>query len=414
MAIQDFFRLRNLLSDESDSNVLPSYSLFGSSDYDEGLARTPALDAFAESVMSPPERAKPSLKRMVGTGLLSALRGSSEPTSEKRGFWGSLANKPFTVDETTDILHAPFEQKLADWTTRTKALQQAANIESQIPARQALAASRMGNLDVSRNREQRLGREGEAKIDIARQKQSLSEWKAKNPDGKVIPLKGGNVIVVNPQTGEATDTGVPSGSLSDLERINLTGQQKMEQIGAQIQGRKELQSSGQEDALERIKTRGEEQRTTKQTIPGKASGSTSQKGEKELSPTQQRANIQNRANQLVVEVPEYSNYIKVDPNTKGILIEEPYDPNKHWSWQKKNKPSLEEYNDIYEYVYGTPRTKTQASPATTQQKKEAKPAAKATATPSDKVIVQDKSGKRYRLPASQLKDAIAQGYTQVK
>jgi hypothetical protein len=231
----------------------------------------------------------------------------------------------------------------------------------------------------------------------------------------VIPVRGGNVIVVNPQTGEALDTGISSGMLTEEERINLSGEKRLEQIGAQGTERRKTQEMIGDQALERIGARGEESRKTKQTIPGKAASATSAE-DRGLSPTQQRAEHQNRVNQLVLEAPELADYVSLDPNTKGVVIEEPYNPEKHWSWQKKGKPTQEEYDEIYEYVYGKPREKRAvaqpvAPPARPETKTE--PAKKA-AAPSDKVIVQDKNGRKYSLPANQLQEAIKQGYTQVK
>lgn len=400
MPLQDYFRLQNIFGNNNQQQeILPSRPLFGSSDYDswpddkvtvyadDYNSETPTLDKYFEMVSNPPERTRPSALRILGTGLLSALQGSTDPASEKRGFWGSLGNKPLNIDQASSVLNAPYEQKLEDWKVRADSIGKAANIESQLPARRALAASRMGNLDVARSREERLGEEGRSKaqlgmdrLELDKQKQSLNEWKARNPTGKVYAPKGGNVVVINPQTGEVIDTGISSGTLTEEEKLNLTGQQRMEQIAASGNIRKELQNTDHQHNLAEIAARGEQSRTTKQTVPGKAPGS-SGSSSKTLSPTQQRAEIQNRANQLVTEFPELANYVKIDANTKGVVIEEPYDPTKHWKWQAKSKPSKEEYDEIYEYVYGKPRATrgtSQPEPKPTT-KQAAKPASTSTA-----------------------------------
>ena len=367
MPIQDFFRLKNVFGG-GDDNALPSYPTYGSSDYsDIDSSDSPILEQFAQSVLNPPDRTGPSKMRMLGTGLLSALQGSTDPASEKKGFWGSLANKPFNIDQTSSVLNMPYDQKVEDWKLRTGALEKAANIESQLPARRAMARYRETQADILPQREGRLGREGENraqlgvdKLELDKQKLALNEWKARNPNGRVIPVKGGNVIVVNPQTGEALDTGINSGILSDEERVNLTGEKRLEQIGAQGQVRKDVQGMIGDQRLEQIDASGEESRRTKQTIPGKAASVTGTGIDKPLLPAQEKTRLQLKANEATQEHPEWAEFISIDPNNGMVKIEPP-NPGKFWD----SGPSKEMYDEMIKYISGEKKASPTAVPAKT-------------------------------------------------
>lgn len=131
----------------------------GPYDYDysqEEEYPTPAMDAFTESVLNPPERTGPSKMRMLGTGLLSALQGSTGPESRvpvynekgkvigsrEAGFWESLGNKPFNVAQANAILDMPYDAAVEDYKLKTEAQQKAANIEKTAESNRALAEQR--------------------------------------------------------------------------------------------------------------------------------------------------------------------------------------------------------------------------------------------------------------------------------
>lgn len=148
-------------------------------------------------------------------------------------------------------------------------------------SKEGLNVKREG-LDVTRNL-------GEKKIETNRQieegKLTLADWKAKHPDGKIAISKGGNIVVVNPQTGEAIDTGVSSGTLSDKDKIELAGG---------------------------------EARKTKEVIPGRAPVNATAD-----LPTQQKVGSQLKAQELINTHPEWGKYIKIDPNSGLVIVTPP-------------------------------------------------------------------------------------------
>jgi hypothetical protein len=104
---------------------------------------TPVMDEFTRTVLNPPQRTGPSKMRMLGTGLLSALQGSTGPESRvplynekgkvvgsrESGFWESLGNKPYNVAQANAILDMPYDAQVEDFKTKTGELYKAAGIE---------------------------------------------------------------------------------------------------------------------------------------------------------------------------------------------------------------------------------------------------------------------------------------------
>lgn len=62
----------------------------------------------------------------------------------------------------------------------------------------------------------------EANRALAGQRINIADFKAKNPNKRFIAVKGGNIMAFNPQTGDAEDTGINSGNLTDAERLEIT------------------------------------------------------------------------------------------------------------------------------------------------------------------------------------------------
>lgn len=406
MSIKDYFRLQNIFGGDnaqSQDQGVQSASESPQSSYtpyrppytppfagypDEP---TPAMDRFRSMLDTMPERPRPSIMRQIGTGALSFANAQQpDQVTESVDKYGNVSKvtkkgnwQPYGLEETNKILNMPYEQELGDWTNKAKVTQQAATLERQGNADRALSAQRMANATVIPQRENRLGVQGDTKlqqgqqrIDINRAKQSLADWKAHNPDGKVYAPKGGNVVIINPQTGEATDTGIDSGMLSDEDRINLTGAKRMEQIGAQGGIQKDIQGTKGAQALEQIGARGEEARQTKEVVPGGA-GATSQ------LPTQQKVGLQIKANKAKQEHPEWSRYINTD-QTGMVEITPP-----STSYFSRG-PDKATYDAIVSYMGETPAGATAPKPAA---KPAPKPSASNAAPEPGRVKIADANGK---------------------
>lgn len=125
----------------------------------------------------------------------------------------------------------------------------------------------------------------EGKLEQGDKKLTLDDWKAKHPQGKLIFPKGGNVALIDPITGEAHDTGINTGTVTDAEKIRLTGSQARE---------------------------------TKATIPGRAPVNSNAD-----LPTQKKVGSQLEAQKLINTHPEWANFIKIDPNSGLVIVTPP-------------------------------------------------------------------------------------------
>lgn len=200
------------------------------------------------------------------------------------------------------------------------------------------------------------------KNDISSKRANVYEFKAKNPGMKFIPTKGGNVVGFNPLTGESIDTGIDSGSLSDEEKIHLTGDQTMKEIGARGTIQKDLQNTRGTQALAQIGARTAGQKEVKET----ASPS------KPMLPTQERVSQNNAARELLNSKPELAPFIKMD-ESGNFTIEK---PSKNFFGQESG-PSLGQFKQINDAIYGSSDktgilTNSELGPKKTDEKKPAK------------------------------------------
>lgn len=335
-----------------------------------------SLDQFRQSVMAQPQRdsfgSKTNILRMLGTGALSGLQGTEQGARKPiynragkvigtapKGFWEQFGEQPFNIGQTEAIMNTPYEKKVEDWKQRTAGLQKVAELQSkENPELDALHLAQARRLPQMENRLQtqgdtRLG-QGQQRVDISQQHQQLDEWKAKNPQGKVYAPKGGNVVIINPQTGEATDTGIASGTLNDEQRIRLTGDIKSGQIqqqgnirSGQITQQGDIRSGqiGQqhENKLGEIGASGDQARETKGTL---GAGTTKPLGSE--SATQTKTRLQLRANEAIQEHPEWEGFIKINPNN-GMVDIEP--PGKTW-YGAQSGPDKATHDEIVSYIRG--------------------------------------------------------------
>lgn len=139
------------------------------------------------------------------------------------------------------------------------------------------------------------------------QKADLATFKAKNPNMKFIVSKGGNVQAFNPLTGEGFDTGVDSGTLSEQDKIELTGEQTRDTEKTRQTGRMDLQNTKGNQALEQIGAR----------ISGNkdvAELKFNQTRDKALAPSQVNSEQKNAARELVSTRPDLAQYVKIESN----------------------------------------------------------------------------------------------------
>lgn len=328
---------------------------------------TPALDAYMQTVASPPQFQNASKMRMLGTGLLSALQRTPDEVQETTNAKGEMSRivrkghwDPFDVEEAGKILNIPNAVHEHDYDVRAKGLSEAARIEGTNLNNQSLRDSRYNNMGVANAREGRLTDQGNRKIDIAggqlevsMAKQRLDRWKAENPTGVIKESKGGNFYVIDPRTGESIDTGVDGGSATDQERIRWTGEERLKQIGAQGLNQQAAIQETAGYASQHIAEQGAQNRLTKQT-PSADAGVTG------LLPTQKKQALILKANQLVQLNPSWREWIVEGDDGLPQLT-----PPGQTIFGRQTGPTLAEYTKMYKAMYGDPTPEEQLNPPVT-------------------------------------------------
>jgi hypothetical protein len=167
------------------------------------------------------------------------------------------------------ITDDPFNQAMGDWTNRLKPLEYNANLERESNVNQRQLANETIAREIQNaqelNREKRTKLEekkienkrisDEANLKIRQQRADAYEFKATHPNWIAVKSRGGNVHFVNPQNpSQSADTGIPTGQLSDYDKIhmnfndsvtleNLKEQNREHLEGVRIQGREEVNAN---------------------------------------------------------------------------------------------------------------------------------------------------------------------------
>ena len=204
---------------------------------------TMAGDRFENLVQNAPHREKVSPWRKLAVGALGGLMKSS----------------PAEIDRS---VNSNYYDKLDEFKTQIGPAQEAARLENQDNsnmrqlALQTIGQERMGRRDLALSKaadeRQALGERAQSerergalvREENARKRTSIMDYKARKPNAKFF-FGGPTVLAADPETGEVTDTGLETGSMSDLEKMNL-GQINAKELEAIRQkGRTSLESQRQ-------------------------------------------------------------------------------------------------------------------------------------------------------------------------
>ena len=129
----------------------------------------------------------------------------------------------------TDILDFQRNKKIADWKNQITPLQNAADNERQANqvARQNAQATVTAEITNRRNAAQ--AQEADDRNKIAEERNKLTQFHLEHPDAK-FDFSGPTIKVADPLTKQVTDTGIPTGHMSDFDKLNLQHTNRTEEI----------------------------------------------------------------------------------------------------------------------------------------------------------------------------------------
>jgi hypothetical protein len=213
-----------------------------------------------------------------------------------------------------------------------------------IPGAADINAGRMVMGETPREEHQRAMELQSVKSSPTIQKNSIAAFKAQNPNMKFITMKGGNVVAFDPLTGEAHDTGISSGTMTEEDKQLLVGGQAADRNDASIAGREEVAGmniAGRKDVAGMNNTAAGERNAAsiagRENVAG-MNNATRTALDGGMQPNQKRTDENNKARQLAQD-PYLAKFITILPNGNFAI---------------NGNPPLDVLSRIQQSIYGKP------------------------------------------------------------
>lgn len=307
-------------------------------------------DRFTQMLQMMPQRSQfePTKGRKIAAALMGLGTASPEgivsghPIGFKSDIPGSLKIQQAVRDE-------PYNRSLSDWTGKAEPILEAAKLENTRNTNSRITGSNLKSaqireqgLDRQLSRDAQLAKEGNSRIDIANQKleidkkkQEAVDFKDSHPDHKLVTRQDGELFFINPKDPQAKpiDTGLKGTDLSDMEKINLQHEGRMEEI--QARGDKQIEINKDKPDSEKgwsVQDNYDPDTgkwigkirvnfITGESVPIKgATGPRTPPKSTIESETQKKQGLINKANKIISDVPSLKGYIVIEKNNAGNPI----------------------------------------------------------------------------------------------
>lgn len=314
-----------------------------------------------------PERPNPSLARKIFASMATLNPHGGGPNA---------------ADE---VLFGGYNNQMQDWKNQFQPALQAGNLERYSNANNRMAATSTIQQEL-RSKEDRDKQElNDRKQTTAERRADAYIFKQTHPNWKPLFPKGGTVMFVDPTNPRNhMDTGIPTGTLSDYDRISLMGDERISQIqetGSEARKTEETRQTNRED-LERLRQTDRER--LKQTLdPNKGAGGSTYNSE-----NQKRIGEFRKAREAYNTKPEWQKWIKLgDPGSNDFTISPP-----STAWYKSG-PDQATYDEMTKFIYG-------ASPTTNPT----------SAPPAGWMVLTKPDGTKVKVPAKDIPARKAEGW----
>lgn len=374
----------------------------------------------------------------------------------KPGFWRSIGSAIVDYTKGPDrgkaFYEEPFNEAQEDWGKTIPHYQQAANLERYQNTNERTMAYQTVSQKLRDEAQEARMHNDETRANIAQQRAEVYRYKAMNPNWEVISTKGGNVKFYDPATGETHDSGIPSGTLTDMDAASLKAMHSL----ADIQERGRIQGELQDKRLENtqdvtdkagwivlmengVPFRYNPRTNEREPIPD-AKGPLTRPGinreQQGLTPVQKSQETYNKASNLRNLRPDLGEFVQLGiPGQRDTVIIKPED--NRFFGHKSGTPTEEQYAEILGNIYGPEEAQRQLNEYNRSTKipsnlKSLNPKGDINLksdlgqselpinnrpnpkiTSDGRVMVQDKNGKKFSVPPEQVQQAISEGYTLV-
>lgn len=301
---------------------------------------TESIDRFNEMIGQYPTWEKPGKLRNIGAIALASLGDLFGPKGS-----GQMAFNEMTG-------RGQYQRDIADWKNQIDPLERAANIERQSNVNNRTMAYQTVSQELRQRADEAKAANDAKKAQIAQQRADVYEFKARNPNLQ-FDFSTPWVMIKDPRTGQvvkATGTDgqpIPTGNMSDQDRLALTQQHAMERIQAQGDVASELEDQRQGNRVELAGVQGEQARRTRATPTGNQTAA----GTRPELPTQTRVRQFIAAREVFNTRPDLRKFIKLgDPASNDFQIVPP-----GRNLLGATGPTAEQYAELNQLIYGNPQ-----------------------------------------------------------
>lgn len=375
-------------------------------------------DRFTQMLQQMPQRDQyePTKGRRIAAALMGL--GTASPAAYVGGkAVGFKADIPGSLKVQQSVLDEPYNTALSDWTGKAGNTLEAAKLENTRNVNSRVSGSNLKSaqlkeqgLDRQLARDKQLQKEGDqriaasqAKMEIDKKKQDALDFKNSHTDYKTLTREDGQIMFYNPKdpTAKPIDSGLKGTDLSDMEKIQLQHEGRMEEITARGDQARQTSDSNSGDRgwsvqdnydpdtgkwIGKIRVNS----ITGESVPikGAQGPKTPPKKDTEDSETQKKQGLINKANQIVSSNPELKGYIVFDKNNSNNVTGVRIRPRGMFG----NEPFYDEEKAMkaYQMLFGENKPKVDNS--------------------SDKVLMTSPDGRKGYVPSSQVEAAKKQGY----
>jgi len=193
---------------------------------------TEATEAFNQLVRNAPQRNKPGIARR-----LAASAGALGAGRQGKG-----------IETAEQFMYAPFMRDTQDWMAKMDPNYKAASLENTRNANERQLAGNMAQYTMAERKQTETERKNKSEEEIRRKRAEVYDFKARNPNMR-FDFSGPTVKAADPLTGQVYDTGIATGSMTDMDRINLQGEwgvARARETGAQQRATEGVRQEGRE------------------------------------------------------------------------------------------------------------------------------------------------------------------------
>jgi hypothetical protein len=312
----------------------------------------------------------------------------------------------------SNALMAPYHHQMDEWNTKIKPVENAATLEKNTNSINRQMANATINSELTDRRDTARQKTNDANTKIREDRANVYRFKVEHPDKK-FNFTGPTVTMTDPRTGEITNTGIATGSLSDGDKLDLQHKNRIGEIDETGKQARDTEATRQTGRIAVVDEQGKQTRETNAEKP------LTNKGE---TPSQTKTRQYNAAKEFAAKNPKLAQFIKFGKSNEFTITAPVVKTNDYKDFFRGVGPTDEEHNAITNAIYGgalqVPQPGRIPDAPTNTGTPVSQPSTKAPIPglpPEGKIKVSNDGGKtKHWLPFKQYEEAKKQGYTQVQ